>query len=199
METTLPAPPKHREAILRAAMRLFRRQGYSGTGLKDIVELSGAPKGSLYHYFPGGKSEIAAAAIAVGGANATASLVGVSERTGTAGAMVAAYADLLAGWLAQSGYRDGSPMTAVLLEAAPDDERVTAAGQAAFAEWRRVIAERLVSEGAAPDRAGNLAALAISALEGSLVQARVDRDAGIVTGVGQELARLLDRETGTRQ
>ena len=42
---------------------LFRRQGYAGTGLNDIVELSGAPKGSLYHYFPDGKASIAEAAV----------------------------------------------------------------------------------------------------------------------------------------
>ena len=59
----MPAKPKHRDAIVNAAVALFRRRGYSGTGLSDIVELSGAPKGSLYHYFPNGKLSIAEAAV----------------------------------------------------------------------------------------------------------------------------------------
>ena len=53
---------RHREALVRTAMRLFRRQGFSGTGLQEILAESGAPKGSLYHYFPGGKEAIGAAA-----------------------------------------------------------------------------------------------------------------------------------------
>ena len=66
----MPAVPKHRKPIVDAAVTLFRRQGYAGTGLNDIVDTSGAPKGSLYHYFPDGKASIAVAAVeeAVGGA-----------------------------------------------------------------------------------------------------------------------------------
>jgi TetR/AcrR family transcriptional repressor of lmrAB and yxaGH operons len=59
----MPAVPKHRGPIVDAAVRLFRRQGYAGTGLNDIVDTSGAPKGSLYHYFPDGKASIAVAAV----------------------------------------------------------------------------------------------------------------------------------------
>lgn len=63
----MSAPPKHRDAIVNAAVTLFRRKGYSGTGLADILELSGAPRGSVYHYFPDGKSAIGQAAIAEAG------------------------------------------------------------------------------------------------------------------------------------
>jgi len=59
----MPAVPKHRRPIVDAAVTLFRRQGYAGTGLNDIVDASGAPKGSLYHYFPAGKASIAIAAV----------------------------------------------------------------------------------------------------------------------------------------
>ena len=59
----MPAVPKHREPITDAAVRLFRRKGYAATGLNEIVEVSGAPKGSLYHYFPEGKASIAVAAV----------------------------------------------------------------------------------------------------------------------------------------
>jgi TetR/AcrR family transcriptional repressor of lmrAB and yxaGH operons len=60
-------PSKHRAAIIAAASRLFRRQGYAGTGVNDIVALSGAPKGSLYHYFPKGKEQIAEEAVLFAG------------------------------------------------------------------------------------------------------------------------------------
>lgn len=49
-----------RDNILRTASRLFRKQGYHATGLNQITAESGAPRGSLYYYFPGGKEELAA-------------------------------------------------------------------------------------------------------------------------------------------
>ena len=52
-----------RERILRASGELFRRQGYMGTGVKQIVAEAGAPFGSIYHFFPGGKEELGAETI----------------------------------------------------------------------------------------------------------------------------------------
>ena len=52
-----------REAFIASTGRLLRRQGYAATGLNEIVSRSGAPKGSLYFHFPGGKEELAAAAM----------------------------------------------------------------------------------------------------------------------------------------
>ena len=57
--TTSSAPPDTRTRLLRAAQRLFRKRGYHGTGINEILQLANAPKGSLYHHFPGGKEEIA--------------------------------------------------------------------------------------------------------------------------------------------
>ncbi|MBT5897125.1 MAG: helix-turn-helix transcriptional regulator, partial [Rhodospirillaceae bacterium] len=63
------APPKNtqRQTMIWAAAKLFRRRGYSGTGLRDILAASGAARGSLYHHFPGGKEEIGAAAVTSAG------------------------------------------------------------------------------------------------------------------------------------
>ena len=70
----MSAPPRHRGAIVRAAATLFRRNGFAATGINEIVEVSGAPKGSLYHYFPDGKDQIAEAAIRFAGAGLVATL-----------------------------------------------------------------------------------------------------------------------------
>ena len=63
----MAATALHKESLIRTAMRLFRRQGYASTGLNQILAESGAPKGSLYHYFPGGKEELAVAAVTLAG------------------------------------------------------------------------------------------------------------------------------------
>jgi TetR/AcrR family transcriptional regulator, lmrAB and yxaGH operons repressor len=68
MATTTAVPalpePDTRSRILAAAQRLFRKRGYHATGLSDILELAQAPKGSLYHHFPGGKEEIGVCVVA---------------------------------------------------------------------------------------------------------------------------------------
>ncbi|HXA37556.1 MAG TPA: helix-turn-helix domain-containing protein, partial [Phenylobacterium sp.] len=67
-------PAQHRQAIVRAAVALFRKQGFAATGLAEILERSGAPKGSLYHYFPGGKGELGEAVVRQAGATVTDTL-----------------------------------------------------------------------------------------------------------------------------
>ncbi|MCJ9733355.1 TetR/AcrR family transcriptional regulator, partial [Bradyrhizobium sp. PRIMUS42] len=95
----MPAVPKHRQPIINAAVTLFRRQGFARTGLNDIVDVSGAPKGSLYHYFPDGKSSIAVAAVEEAGRRVAATVTKLAEECGSTGDLLRAHARLLAGWM----------------------------------------------------------------------------------------------------
>jgi len=184
----MSAAPKHRDAIVAAAATLFRRQGYAGTGLNDIVALSGAPKGSLYHYFPAGKTAIAEAAVRLASANASRTLEDLAEKSRNAGELVRAYALLLAGWIEKSGFIDGNSITTTLLEMAPHDAAVTAAGREAFDCWRRILADKLTADGIKPARAQALAAMAVAAVDGSLIQARVERSTDVIHQVAKEVA-----------
>jgi TetR/AcrR family transcriptional regulator, lmrAB and yxaGH operons repressor len=184
--------PKHRDTIVQAALTLFRRRGYSGTGVNDIVALSGAPKGSLYHYFPDGKLSIAEAAVRQAGENVTRTLETLAADNKTPGKLVRAYAALIGQWMAKSKFRDGGPITTILLETVPGDAKLTAAGRTAFAAWRGAIASRLTAQGVAAARAERLAALVIAAIEGSLIQARVEGHAGAIDAIARELEALLD-------
>ena len=58
---------QHKDNLVQTAMRLFRRRGYASIGLQEILQESGAPKGSLYHYFPEGKVSLGAAAVDLAG------------------------------------------------------------------------------------------------------------------------------------
>jgi TetR/AcrR family transcriptional repressor of lmrAB and yxaGH operons len=193
---TMPAPPKHRNAIIQAAATLFRRRGYSATGLNDIVKLSGAPKGSLYHYFPNGKASIAEAAVRHAASGASRTLEELAREQKTAAGLVRAYASLLAKWLAKSGFADGSSITTTLLEMTPGDKAVTKAGLEAYATWRRILALKLIGEGVPSGRADPLAALAIAAIEGSLIHARVECSGKVIELIAREVGCVLDAAVG---
>src|ERR1700723_4748930 len=114
----MSAPPRHRGASVRAAAALFRRNGYAATGINEIADVSGAPKGSLYHYFPNGKDQIGEAAVRFAGRRVTRTFEQLLAKHKTTAALVKAYGRLLAGWMAASDFRDGCPITTTLLEAA---------------------------------------------------------------------------------
>lgn len=189
----MPPAPKHRDAIVEAALRLFRRSGYAASGMNDIVEASGAPKGSVYHYFPDGKAAIAVAAIELAGRRAVATLTDLDKTSATVGALLEAYAARLGGWLSKSGFRDGCPITTVVLELAPQDRAVTAAAREAFAARKRVIAQRLVKEGWPESEAPELASLCISAIQGALIQSRLERSVQPLKLVARNLAERVVR------
>jgi TetR/AcrR family transcriptional regulator, lmrAB and yxaGH operons repressor len=187
----MSAPPRHRGAIVRAAAALFRRNGYAATGINEIAELSGAPKGSLYHYFPGGKDQIAEAAVRFAGAGLVATLEKLEKEHRSAASMVRAYCGLVAGWMAKSGFRDGCPISTTLLESAPQSTEVTAAGREAFAGFRVVIGRALIRDGFGKAEAGRLATLAVSAIEGALILARVEASAAPIEDVAKALDAAL--------
>ena len=190
----MPAVPRHRQPIINAAVTLFRRQGYARTGLNDIVDVSGAPKGSLYHYFPAGKSSIAVAAVEEAGRRVAATLAKLADECGSTGDLLRAHARLLAGWMRGSGFRNGCPITTVLLELAPRERAVADAGRRAYAARLAIIRDRLIADGFATVRAEQLAVLCTASLQGALIQARVERSGRPIEVAAAELARLLDAE-----
>jgi len=82
---------------VRAAATLFRRNGYAATGINEIAELAGAPKGSLYHYFPDGKQQIGEAAVRLAGKSVVVTLEKLELQHETTAAVIQAYCRLLAG------------------------------------------------------------------------------------------------------
>lgn len=188
--------PKHRTAIVDAAVTLFRQKGYSATGINDIAGLARAPRGSVYHYFPAGKAAIGEAAVREAGCRICETVQALAAEAPDAGALVKAHAHLLAQWMAQSGYRDGAPMATVLLENAPSDPAITAAGLAAQTGWRRILQDKLVADGFPPERAERLATLAMAVLDGALIQMRVAQSDVPLVAAAEEFAALLASARG---
>ena len=181
-----------RERLVRAAADLFQRQGYAATGLSEILARSRAPKGSLYHYFPGGKRDLALAAAEQAGAAFAERLNLHTSRSISAGAAIFAFAHELAGWLEASNHQRGCPIAMMALELAPRDSQMADALSAVFGDWEALIRERIEADAIAPEAAARLARLTLCTLEGSLILARAARSAAPVLKAADDMAALIE-------
>ncbi|MBC7977214.1 MAG: TetR/AcrR family transcriptional regulator, partial [Myxococcales bacterium] len=105
-----------RKKLIDTTAALLRCQGYHATGLSQIVAASGAPRGSLYFHFPGGKDDLAIAALEASGDEWRARMVAVIAGATDLGAALDAIVTTLADDLEASGWDNGCPVAAVALE-----------------------------------------------------------------------------------
>jgi|SRR5690242_646093 AcrR family transcriptional regulator len=184
-------PRPSRDRLLDAAVELLQRQGFHGTGLNELLERSEAPRGSLYHYFPGGKEQIGAEAIARAGDQVAAAVAHLVRTTPSVADAVEALAALLAAGLETSDFERGCPVATTALEVTPRSEPIRAAAQASFERWLAPLRDRLAATGFDRLEAARRADLAIATLEGALVLARARRNADVLRDVGHQLRPLL--------
>ncbi len=185
-------PTKQR--ILYAAAELFRRNGYSGTGLKQISEASNAPFGSLYHHFPGGKDELAEDVIRQGGEffRVLVETVFLAEPDVVRG--VRAVFDGAAETVRMTDYQDACPIAVIALEVASTDERLRLATADVFESWIASGTVWFTAAGFRKRRARELAIGLIAALEGAFVLARATRDTTPLKVAGRIMAETVARE-----
>lgn len=188
----MPAVPTHRLNIVRAAAKLFRKNGYARTGLNEILAESKAPKGSLYHYFPKGKQQLGEEALRFSSQMAVNVLAELRKEHTTAPSLLIAFAGQLSDWMQASSFHDGCPIATTILETVPQSSTLRIAAQEAFAAWRQEFEELLLRDGAAPGDARRLANLTIAVLEGSLIQARVELSGAPIVESAQEVAALME-------
>ncbi len=180
-----------RERIVTSAAELFRRQGYDGTGLNEILERSEAPRGSLYFHFPGGKGQIAVEAVEREGETIGGGIEYVLGSSEDVGEAVGRVVDFLAGDLERSEYWRGCPIAAVTLDAASSSDEIRAALNEAFGRWHKAIASRLRAAGRTRKQATEQAWLVLSAIEGGLLLARAKRDPAPLKAVARQLRTTL--------
>jgi TetR/AcrR family transcriptional repressor of lmrAB and yxaGH operons len=178
-----------RKKLVEATAALLRRQGYHATGLSDIVAESGAPRGSLYFHFPGGKDELARAALLASTAEWRARIEAATHDAPDLGAAIDAVVALLADDLESSGWDNGCPVAAVALEATSPLVRATI--EEHFASWLDLISSRLAAQGVPPEPARHVATVVMSAFEGALLLARVQRSRAPLVAMGQALRAMI--------
>ncbi len=180
-----------RERMIRTTGRLLRQQGYHGTGLNQIVAEAGAPKGSMYFYFPGGKAELAAAAVDRYAGKVTELLLALLAEHGTAAGAVAAYLDRMATGFDERGFADGCTVASAAAEVAPNEPVIGSATKRALVAWTEALAARLVAEGHPGSEAHRLATAAITLIEGAIVMAKGTQSTDPVREVRDTVVALL--------
>lgn len=187
-------PPSSRDRLVAAMTDALQRRGLHGMGLTELLAAAHAPKGVLYHHFPGGKSELAVAAIDAAVAWLCRGLDQMLQHR-------ADPLDALRRWLAgaqtqleRSGFESGCPLATVALESTADDVQIRAALAAGFTALRERLAAVLVQAGVLPPRAAGLATLIVAAYEGALIQARVAGNAQPLQDTADTLLALLSTE-----
>ncbi|MGI8411940.1 MAG: TetR/AcrR family transcriptional regulator [Solirubrobacteraceae bacterium] len=179
-----------RERILYAAAELFRRQGYTGTGLKQVVAEAHAPFGSLYHHFPGGKQQLADEVIRVGGAFFQDLVTAIYDAEPTADAAVRAVFLGAAETLEATDFQDACPIAAIALEVASTSDNLRRATADVFELWTAALTARL------GDHDQALAVLA--ALEGAFILCRAQRMTGPMLAAGEMATAFVTRPDETQ-
>jgi TetR/AcrR family transcriptional regulator, lmrAB and yxaGH operons repressor len=171
----MPRPDRSRAALVETAALLFRRQGYAATGINQILESADVKAGSLYHHFPDGKAELAAAVVDGVGGGITRLLRTFLDSDAEPADIVCRWIDLLAEGL-EGDQRDGCPIEPIATESVHASPVVRAAAARAFGGWCTAVAERLAADGWSGDSARQTAQAVIALIEGALILSRIAGD-----------------------
>ena len=187
--------PGTRDRLIAAMSDLLQRRGFHGFGLSEVLAQARAPKGVLYHHFPGGKVELAVAAIQAAVAYLKATFDRLQAAHDDPVQALRAWLDHAQKQLEQSAFERGCPLATVALESTAADHTLRQALAQGFGEIRERLAGLLAQAGVPLTRAAQLATLMVAAYEGALIQSRVAGDAQPVKDVAEMLVQWVRLET----
>ena len=187
-----------RERMVVSAALLIRERGAHATAISDVLEHSGAPRGSAYHYFPDGRAQLLCEAIDYAGQYVAAKIEKIAKSAEGVD-VLDGLVEMYRKQLLATDYRAGCPVVAVAVEGGDPASRQRTApvidrAASVFAHWNDLIAQRFAADGIAPSRAEELAMLMTTALEGAIVVARASRDVKPLELVHRQLRALLQAE-----
>jgi AcrR family transcriptional regulator len=187
-----------RDRLIGATAELFRRQGYTGTGVKQIVEAAGAPFGSMYHFFPDGKEALGAETIRWSGAM-YGQLIDLVYTPGMDPVVATRnFFEAAADTVRDTDYADACPIATVALEVASTSEPLRQATAEVFESWLVALDTRFVQAGLTKSQARALSVSLFSLLEGAFILARATRDHRPVRTAGRSGAALVEAALSKR-
>ena len=187
-----------RERIIDVSAELLRRQGYAGTGVKQIVAAAKAPFGSIYHHFPGGKEELGAAAIRRSGALYELLIPAVFDPAPDLVSAVRLFFEGAAAHLEESEYEDACPIATVALEVSSTSDTMREACADVFESWVAAGLPRFTAAGLDEATSRELVIGMIAALEGAFVLARATQSIEALGVAGDLCAEATQRALDAR-
>jgi TetR/AcrR family transcriptional repressor of lmrAB and yxaGH operons len=181
--------PGTRERLIQAMSNGLQIGGFHGVALNDLLTQAQAPKGVLYHHFPGGKVDLAVAAIRAFVTHVKTALDGLQATHGDPFQVIGAWLEQAQKALEQGAFERTCPLASVALDSTAEDVVLRQAVARGFAEIREYLESLLEQAGVTGPRASALAILLVSGYEGALIQARV---AGSVTPLEETSTLLLE-------
>ena len=176
-----------RKRMVREAARSLATVGLQRTSFNEVLKASRAPRGSLYHHFPGGKDELVLDALEAAGDFAMQSLGDGAGRSAVE--TTRAFIDLWRRILMASNFGSGCAVAAVTVAA--DTPNLLKRSASVFQRWRTQLASLLAAGGIPGARAPALAAMLISACEGAVILARAERSLDPFEAVATELLSAI--------
>ena len=187
-----PDPPTTRERIVYAGAELFRRQGYAGTGIKHIAAHADATLGSIYHFFPGGKDQLADEVLRTAGSFFLALYEAIAA---AAPDLPSGVRDFFAGaaeTLETTGYADACPIATVAGDIASTNPLLRETTAEVFESWLTALAQDAVEAGIAPEQARPLALSVLALLEGAFLLSRSLRSLEPMVACGEAAVGLVE-------
>ncbi|OBB99495.1 TetR family transcriptional regulator [Mycobacterium sp. 852013-50091_SCH5140682] len=182
-----------RARLVAGTADMLRRRGLNAASVRELAKHADAPLGSTYHYFPGGKYQLAAEAVRWADertARALAQAMAAGPREGLA--------TFLAMWrkiLVDSEFRAGCPVLAVCIDDVPDEDSAPReAAVFAFSNWVSILTSALRENGWEREDATGTATLIVAAVEGAVAMCRAERSTDPLDRVGERLLRVLTRD-----
>ena len=184
-----------RDRMIETTARLLQHRGYYGTPLSLILEESGSPRGSLYFHFPDGKDQLVIEATRRTIAQGSQALKQALAHSDTPAKAVRAFFEATAKIMRDTDYTYGCPVAPVILDASGGLQALSVLCQEAFVEWVGLLQDSFINAGIPKKRAGALALLVESSIEGLLLITRAYRDTAPLLTVAAELETIVGQAT----
>lgn len=179
--------------MIEATAILLSLQGYNATGLNQIIRESATPKGSLYFHFPGGKEELAVAALLAAGAETQRKIQSALQTSDRSGDAIAAFVLVLADELQASDFCRGCPIATVAMEASATSDRLRQVCEQIYRSWFTPVEQKLIDSGLTAAESRAWTTLTWASIEGSLLLSRTHRNVEPLETIATQLRTLLNQ------
>lgn len=182
-----------RDRLIRAFTDLVQQRGYAAVGTAEVLKVASAPRGSLYHHFPSGKSGLAVAAVEYMAEAVTDALHRATTGRRTLPVLLRGMASARAAWLKRTGWSEGPLLTVLSNEVVPHEPDIAEALKVTSAAINSAFTDLFMARGFAPDTARRNAHMTRSLLDGAMTLSRAARSTDALLEAGDFLAtRLAD-------